>query len=142
MSRQTDLSVLTFRMTRLFPVRAGIRRRIVDGSSRVDPVPVRAGSGFCNEFSAVNTNRHHSKLIVVRLTNEPTMRSEKLTFPNDCGALLSGRLDVPVDGEPVAFVLFAHCFTCSKNLNAVMHISRSLTRTGIGVLRFDFTEQA
>ncbi len=35
--------------------------------------------------------------------------------------------------------LFAHCFTCSKNLKAVANISRALTRQGIAVLRFDFT---
>jgi putative redox protein len=48
-------------------------------------------------------------------------------------------LDLPVDGEPIAYALFAHCFTCSKDLKAVYHISRTLTRERIAVLRFDFT---
>ena len=67
------------------------------------------------------------------------MRFEKLTFENDEGDRLAARLDLPVDGDPIAYALFAHCFTCSKNLKAVANISRALTRQGIAVLRFDFT---
>ena len=67
------------------------------------------------------------------------MRFEKLTFENDQGDHLAARLDLPVDGDPIACALFAHCFTCSKNLKAVANISRALTRQGIAVLRFDFT---
>ncbi len=36
-------------------------------------------------------------------------------------------------------MLFAHCFTCSKNLKAVVNVSRALTQAGLGVFRFDFT---
>ena len=53
--------------------------------------------------------------------------------------MLSARLELPVDGKPFSYALFAHCFTCNKNLNAVRNISRALSREGIGVLRFDFT---
>ncbi|PEN15243.1 osmotically inducible protein C [Longibacter salinarum] len=67
------------------------------------------------------------------------MPSEKLTFANAQGDSLAARLDLPEDESPLAYVLFAHCFTCSKNLSAVGHISRSLTKQGFGVLRFDFT---
>ncbi len=67
------------------------------------------------------------------------MRSEKLTFRNDEGDTLAARLDLPADNEPVAYALFAHCFTCNKNLRAVGHISRALTEARIAVLRFDFT---
>ena len=67
------------------------------------------------------------------------MRYEKLTFENDQGDHLAARLDLPIDGTPIAYALFAHCFTCSKNLRAVANISRALTRQGIAVLRFDFT---
>lgn len=67
------------------------------------------------------------------------MRSQRITFAGSDGATLSARLDVPVDGEPVACAIFAHCFTCSKNLNAVVNISRALTQERIAVLRFDFT---
>lgn len=67
------------------------------------------------------------------------MSITKLSFENADGEELAARLDLPVDGAPVAYALFAHCFTCSKNLQAVGHISRALTQRGIAVLRFDFT---
>jgi putative redox protein len=46
---------------------------------------------------------------------------------------------MPLDGEPIAFAIFAHCFTCSKNLTATVAISRALAQARIAVLRFDFT---
>jgi putative redox protein len=67
------------------------------------------------------------------------MRSEKFIFKNDQGLELSGKLDLPLSGKPKAWVLFAHCFTCSKNLHAVDNIARSITQQGMAVLRFDFT---
>jgi uncharacterized OsmC-like protein/fermentation-respiration switch protein FrsA (DUF1100 family) len=60
------------------------------------------------------------------------------TFTGSGGDLLAARLDLP-DGEPLAFALFAHCFTCSKDLAAATRISRGLADQGFGVLRFDFT---
>ncbi len=66
------------------------------------------------------------------------MRSEKVTFPGSSGTRLEGRLDLP-DSRPQAFALFAHCFTCSKDVFAASRIARALTRFGIAVLRFDFT---
>ncbi len=67
------------------------------------------------------------------------MKSKKINFNSEEGHQLSGRLDFPVLGSPKAYAIFAHCFTCSKNLFAVDHLSRSLTQQGIAVLRFDFT---
>ena len=67
------------------------------------------------------------------------MPSNKLTFKNRNGDDLAARLDLPVDGEPCAYALFAHCFTCSKDLKAVNTISRALNQAEIAVLRFDFT---
>ena len=67
------------------------------------------------------------------------MQFQKISFKNANGENLSARLDLPINGEPVAFALFAHCFTCSKNLRAVGNISEALNREGIAVLRFDFT---
>jgi len=66
------------------------------------------------------------------------MQNQRITFNNDRGEKLSGLLDFPA-GPPRAFALFAHCFTCSKNLKGATNISRSLTDAGIAVLRFDFT---
>ncbi|MFP4440172.1 MAG: alpha/beta fold hydrolase [Chloroflexaceae bacterium] len=67
------------------------------------------------------------------------MSSTKLTFPNADGVQLAARLDLPLDEPPIAYALFAHCFTCTMNLKAVANISRALTAEGIAVLRFDFT---
>jgi hypothetical protein len=72
-------------------------------------------------------------------TSEAIMQFKKLEFENKEGQTLSARLDLPVDGKPLAYALFAHCFTCSKNIKAIAHISRALTRAGLAVLRFDFT---
>jgi len=67
------------------------------------------------------------------------MSSERVSFQNSNGDTLSARLDLPVDQKAFACALFAHCFTCSKNLKAVGSISKALNRQGIAVLRFDFT---
>ncbi|MCG2461124.1 bifunctional alpha/beta hydrolase/OsmC family protein [Flavobacteriaceae bacterium F89] len=67
------------------------------------------------------------------------MNLQKLTFKNKDGDTLVGRLELPADQNPHNFALFAHCFTCGKNLSAIKHISRALTANGFGVLRFDFT---
>ena len=67
------------------------------------------------------------------------MRFKKVSFKNSEGHQLSGRLDFPLIGKPKAYVLFAHCFTCSKNLKSVEHISQAFTQQGMAILRFDFT---
>jgi uncharacterized OsmC-like protein/pimeloyl-ACP methyl ester carboxylesterase len=67
------------------------------------------------------------------------MRNQRVTFPGAHGTQLSGRLSLPPDGDVVACALFAHCFTCSKDLKPVVNISRALTQQRIAVLRFDFT---
>jgi len=66
------------------------------------------------------------------------MQSKNISFPNADGQALAGILDMP-DGDPRAYALFAHCFTCSKNLKAATNIARAMTGAGIAVLRFDFT---
>jgi uncharacterized OsmC-like protein/alpha/beta superfamily hydrolase len=66
------------------------------------------------------------------------MKSQRLRFPGPGGNTLAARLDEP-DGEPVAYALFAHCFTCSKDLTAASSICRELAARAIAVLRFDFT---
>ena len=67
------------------------------------------------------------------------MKSTKLTFPGSQDAELSAKMDEPDEGISKGTVLFAHCFTCSKNLRAVNNISKALTDQGFGVFRFDFT---
>lgn len=66
------------------------------------------------------------------------MQFQKLSFSNAEGHQLAARLDFPSDRKPLAHAVFAHCFTCTKSLNAVVHINRALTKAGIAVLRFDF----
>jgi uncharacterized OsmC-like protein/alpha/beta superfamily hydrolase len=66
------------------------------------------------------------------------MKSEPLRFPGAHGHDLAARLESPVT-TPTAYALFAHCFTCSKDLKAAVWISRALVARGIAVLRFDFT---
>lgn len=64
--------------------------------------------------------------------------SQRLQFSGHSGATLAARLDSP--GGPLrAYAVFAHCFTCSKDLAAARRIAAELAREGIAVLRFDFT---
>lgn len=67
------------------------------------------------------------------------MRHVKVTFPNTRGQTLVGRLDLPLTGEPLAYALYANCFTCHRDLKAIGRISDTLAHHGIGTLRFDFT---
>ena len=67
------------------------------------------------------------------------MSTERVTFPGSNGEALSARLELPASGRPTAWALFAHCFTCSKNVRAAVSITRALSRRGVAVLRFDFT---
>lgn len=66
------------------------------------------------------------------------MKSVRVTFPGALGHPLAARLEGAGPAAQV-YALFAHCFTCSKDLKAVRHISRQLAQRGIAVLRFDFT---
>lgn len=66
------------------------------------------------------------------------MRSQKISFKGAYGDELAAYLDLP-DNDVQTYALFAHCFTCSKNLKPVQNISRTLIQRNIGVLRFDFT---
>ena len=66
------------------------------------------------------------------------MASQKINFKNKEGYQLAGRLEMPVGQHPHSFALFAHCFTCNKNLSAVRNIGRTLNQSGVAVLRFDF----
>ncbi len=67
-----------------------------------------------------------------------TTDSKLIRFPGTTGAMLAARLDLPAQ-PPIAYALFAHCFTCSKDMLAAARVSAALTARGFGVLRFDFT---
>ncbi len=66
------------------------------------------------------------------------MPIEPVTFKGHSGHVLSARLDLP-DGPHLATALFAHCFTCSKDIPAARRIAARLAGMGIAVFRFDFT---
>ena len=66
------------------------------------------------------------------------MPSQRVNFKNQSGIQLAGIVDLPAN-PPRGFALFAHCFTCTKDLKAIVKISRRLATHDIGVFRFDFT---
>jgi uncharacterized OsmC-like protein/alpha-beta hydrolase superfamily lysophospholipase len=65
-------------------------------------------------------------------------KSEKVSFAGARGEMLAARLDLP-HGEPKAYALWAHCFSCTKDIFAAARVAEGLTTHGIAVLRFDFT---
>jgi uncharacterized OsmC-like protein/pimeloyl-ACP methyl ester carboxylesterase len=68
------------------------------------------------------------------------MKKIRLEFDNANGETLAGLLELPEDEDAItAFGLFAHCFTCGKDIAAASRISRALAARGIALLRFDFT---
>jgi len=64
--------------------------------------------------------------------------TERFQFTSSEGHQLAAALDLP-EREPVAYALFAHCFTCGKDVLAAKRIALALAVRGIAVLRFDFT---
>ena len=66
------------------------------------------------------------------------LKSTRFNFKGRKGQELAARLDRP-RGPVVAYALFAHCFTCSKDVFAASRIARGLAENGIATLRFDFT---
>jgi len=70
----------------------------------------------------------------------PHVPTQRITFPASDGVTsLSARVELPASGQAAAWALFAHCFTCSKNIRAAVDITRALSSLGVGVVRFDFT---
>lgn len=96
-----------------------------------------AGEG-CVTLEATHNCRRANKWLPMAVSLEQ-MKTRKVSFKNAAGQLLSGRMELPAAGQPHSYAIFAHCFTCSKNLRAAVDISRELARSGFGVLRFDFT---
>lgn len=62
-----------------------------------------------------------------------------IRIPASSGQTLAGIVHHPDAGQPVAWALFAHCFTCTKNIRAAVDIADALVDEGIAVVRFDFT---
>ena len=66
------------------------------------------------------------------------MPSQRVTLKNEFGTRIAGIIDAG-DEQPLAYAVFAHCFTCTKDLKAIVKISRQLAKRSIAVLRFDFS---
>ena len=66
------------------------------------------------------------------------MRTTRIEFRGHANDVMAARLDSPV-GKPRAYAIFAHCFTCSKDIAAARRIAGRLAALGVAVLRFDFT---
>ena len=75
------------------------------------------------------------------LPNELSAGTNKFEFQNQAGETLAAPLESPVSdyNAPHAIAVFAHCFTCTKDIAAATHVSRNLAQAGFAVLRFDFT---
>jgi alpha/beta superfamily hydrolase len=114
----------------MYPYRLG-RQRLIDN------VLFSAGWVFLNTLKGVYCPYSKWRGAFTSLPN--AMISEKIRFDNGRGQILTGRLDRAEDGPSDTVALFAHCFTCTKNLKAIANISKALVHEGITVLRFDFT---
>ena len=79
-----------------------------------------------------------SALAPCKKSLEMVRRSQRVSFPGGLGFELAGIVDVPNDA-PQATVVFTHCFTCNKDLKAIVRISRGLAEAGYLVLRYDLT---
>lgn len=67
------------------------------------------------------------------------MKTEDLFITNSRGLKLAASLDQPDNGQIKAYAVFAHCFTCSKELKAIANINEALCEYGIATIRFDMT---
>ena len=67
------------------------------------------------------------------------MSRNNVKFNNHQGHELTGSLELPDFGNPIAYVLMAHCFACTHKTKAGTYIARALVKEGFGVLRFDFS---
>ncbi len=67
------------------------------------------------------------------------MKSKRLEFTGSLSYKLSALFDLPEKEEPLAYAIFAHCFTCNKNYKILNNVNQVLTDNQIAVLRFDFT---
>jgi len=67
------------------------------------------------------------------------MRTQRIYFRNQNGHRLAANFDWPEEGQPIGFALYAHCFTCSKNLKTMVKMIEAIVEAGFAVFRFDFT---
>jgi ADP-ribosylglycohydrolase/alpha/beta superfamily hydrolase len=95
-------------------------------------------SGFPYAWLDELRSRERVEALLTLLVPAAGTVTTAVSFPNPLGDALHAVIDFP-EGPPRAFAIFAHCFTCGKNLRAASRIARSLAEEGIATLRFDFT---
>ena len=104
----------------------------------------RPGSNFIIGLPNWKTVLNYTGLLSVSfayfIAKKPaSMPTQNVEFTNSNGYQLSAKLEFPANSKPHTYAIFAHCFTCNKNLSAMRNISRAMNMNGIAVLRFDFT---
>ena len=67
------------------------------------------------------------------------MASRKVSFIGAGGDALAAVLELPNQGAPRGYALFAHCFTCTKDIFSARYLTAGLAEKGFAILRFDFT---
>src|SRR5262249_25765050 len=120
------------------------RRTAAIGSKPLNPARCEHGLSAAREGMRLQRGRgkpavpFSGRTARARGRAEESMPAERFDFPNARGQNLAALLDRPA-GEPRAYALFAHCFTCGKDIHAAKRIAEGLMALGIAVLRFDFT---
>ena len=111
-----------------------------DTSARAIPLAAFLAAAGCQIPSDLwkDLDAHETLSALEKLLVRTQSSSQKVTFPGANGDQLAARLELPA-GQPRAFAIFAHCFTCGKNSRAATNITRTLADHGIATLRFDFT---
>lgn len=69
------------------------------------------------------------------------MKAQRVSFAGGGGERLAAVIEMPDDGDVLGYVLFAHCFTCTKDIFSARYVTAGLTARGFAVMRFDFTGQ-
>src|SRR5215218_5889195 len=100
--------------------RAGGIRSDAQGEQLSGPFPA-----WCSRASAML----QAKSVMAKRTPEDRTMAlmQRVTFPGSSGDPLAARLDLP-PGPIRSYAIFAHCFTCSKDLFATQRIASELAR--------------
>jgi uncharacterized OsmC-like protein/alpha/beta superfamily hydrolase len=127
-------------------VQAGARKfkvftlRPAYASTRFRPAYERVGTKSSFVSVGWNRNGQTSSMNTMNLRDKlSALKATKYFFKNSQGILLAAHMEWPAEQRPHTFAIFAHCFTCTKNLTAVRNISKALAGRGYAVLSFDFT---
>lgn len=87
----------------------------------------------------IHSQHSHAGIAETSATDHSVRRSHRVSFPGGSGHQLTAIVDVAQSQHQAPVVLFSHCFTCNKDLKAIVRISRHLAAMGFNVLRYDMT---